>query len=179
MDNNSNRKQRRSIRLPEYDYSQNGYYFVTICCREKKCLFGRIRGGEMMLNTLGEKAEEEWKKTEEMRKDISLGEFIIMPNHMHGIIIIGNKSTENRRGTMPRAQQTEEFGRPTKNTIPTIIRGFKSAVTKYAKQNRYNESPWQRNYHEHVIRSDDALEKISDYIKYNPILWEKDKYFQE
>ena len=81
---------RKSLRLPEYDYSQAGYYFVTICTENKKCLFGKVENGKMILNQFGKIVDEEWKKTLEIRKNVLLDAFIIMPNHVHGILIINN-----------------------------------------------------------------------------------------
>ncbi|KKQ55107.1 MAG: hypothetical protein US74_C0041G0016, partial [Parcubacteria group bacterium GW2011_GWA2_38_13] len=82
---------RKSLRLPEYDYSQAGYYFVTICTENKKCLFGKVENGKMILNQFGKIVDEEWKKTLEIRKNVLLDAFIIMPNHVHGIIIAGDQ----------------------------------------------------------------------------------------
>ncbi len=133
----------------------------------------------MSLSKTGQIVHSEWFKTETMRLNISLDAFVIMPNHVHGIIIIKNDrsvlhSGTMNQGTMRCAPATiEKFGKPTSNTIPTIIRGFKSAVTN--RLNRKNNTPglklWQRNYWEHIIRNDKSMNKLRDYIATNPKKW--------
>lgn len=122
---------RRSIRLKNYDYSQGGMYFITICAYDKKYLFGKIVNEKMILNDLGHIVLKEWLKTGEIRKNIKLDEFIIMPNHFHCILNIIS------RGTACRAlsdSHIEKFNKPVHNSIPTIIRSYKSAVTKQINQ---------------------------------------------
>lgn len=183
---------RRSIRIKDYDYSREGLYFITICTFNHKCLFGYIDNDVMVLDEFGNIAYNEWLQTGEMRKNVVLQEFVIMPNHMHSIIEI-NDST--RRGTMLRAlvhrdtknegtwqrAPTEQFGKPTSNTIPTIIRGFKSTVTKQINniRNTQGQSVWQRSYYEHVIRNEKSYNRISEYIRYNAEKWLADKYYMD
>ncbi len=168
-------RRRKSIRLQEYDYSQAGGYFVTICTHERKCLFGEVVDGEMELNENGKIVKSEWLKTEEIRDNVSTGEFIIMPNHLHGILFIDEPT--DRRGTVHRAPTVERFGQPTSNSIPTIIRSFKATVTK--QTNEFRNTPglpvWQRNYFERVIRDEDELTRIREYIIYNLFKWQLDK----
>jgi putative transposase len=122
---------RRSIRLPGYDYGQAGLYFITICAWQRQCIFGAIEDGEMHLNPVGEIARDEWLKTAKMRPNIDIAEFVVMPNHVHGIIAIGDGMDVIGavgvigRGTMHRAptDDTEKFGKPTSNMIPTIVNG--------------------------------------------------------
>ena len=183
---------RRSIRIKEYDYSREGLYFITICTFNHACLFGHIDNGDMAMTEYGNIVYNEWLQTGEMRKNIILNEFVVMPNHIHGIIEI-NDST--RRGTMPRAlvhretkrqgtkhcAPTEQFGKPTSNTIPTIVRGYKSTVTKQI--NTIRKTPgqpvWQRSYYEHIIRNEKSYNRISEYIRYNPEKWLQDKYYMD
>jgi REP element-mobilizing transposase RayT len=162
-------RHRRSIRLQGYDYSQAGAYFVTICVQDRKCLFGDMANGEMALNDYGRAVQDEWLKTAEIRSGIQLGEFVVMPNHFHGILII------TRRGTACRAP-TERFGQPMAGSLPTIVRAFKSAVTKRINEIRLlpNDSIWQRNYYEHVIRNEADYRQIAEYIIDNPRRWEAD-----
>ncbi|MCK5760390.1 MAG: transposase [Candidatus Delongbacteria bacterium] len=189
---------RRSIRLKEFDYSQIGYYYITICTLDRYQLFGRIVNNKMVLNKFGLIAQKEWKNTSVIRQNVELDEFIIMPDHIHGIIII------NRRGVMPYALKNDlnnenidynnidhendmrTYGntplpfmenvqkntplRSPIQTIGSIIRGYKSAVT--IKVNQIRKTPkikiWQRNYFERIIRNQKALEKIRYYIRNNP-----------
>ncbi len=165
---------RRSIRLKEFDYSSENGYFITCVTRDRYCLFGQIVKGEMLLNEFGEIVRKEWFHTAELRPNIELmdDEFVVMPNHIHGIIWITNGS----RGTLQRAPTPtiEQFGKPVSNSIPTIIRLFKSTTTKQI--NLLRQTPgkpvWQRNYYEHVIRSENDYENHADYIENNPLGWE-------
>ncbi len=183
---------RRSIRLKGYDYSQPGLYFVTVVTQDHKMLFGDVVNGKMVLNKFGEIVRNEWLKTAEIRKNIELDEYVIMPNHIHGIIVIVNndgdmvrRGTMHRRGTMRRAptttvhQNIEQFGKPTSNTIPTIIRGFKSTVTKQINKirNMPGIAVWQRNYWEHIVRNEIELNRIRKYIIENPKKWNDDRNY--
>lgn len=118
---------RRSIRLKNYDYAGKGLYFITLCTAQRKNIFGRIINGELFLNPLGEIAKEEWAKTPEIRDNTSLGEFIIMPNHMHGIISIDYQIRK------PGKDEIGKFHSPS-HTIGAIIRGYKGATTKRIHQ---------------------------------------------
>jgi len=116
---------RRSIRLQGYDYSQAGAYFVTICTRNRECVFGETADGAMRLNEAGRIVADEWLKTTAILDEIELDEWVVMPNHFHGILVIGDC-----RNTARRAPTAEQFGHPVAGSIPTIVRSFKSAVTK-------------------------------------------------
>lgn len=118
---------RRSIRLKNYDYAGKGLYFITLCTADRKNLFGRIINGELFLNPLGKIAKEEWAKTPEIRNNITLGEFIIMPNHMHGIISIDYQISK------PEEEEIGKFHSPS-HTIGAIIRGYKGATTRRIHQ---------------------------------------------
>jgi putative transposase len=161
---------RRSIRLKDYDYSQAGAYFVTICTN-KESLFGEIEDGEMRLNQYGSIVHEEWLRTAELRNNIQMDAFVVMPNHMHGIIMI----TDDGRGVLQYAP-TKSFRSPSQ-TIGAIVRGFKSTTTKRINELRgsFGTSVWQRNYYEHVIRDEDDLNRIREYIQNNPLNWDQDE----
>lgn len=192
---NPNIHNRKSIRLEGYDYSSAGAYFITLCCRDRAHLFGEIINGSMELNQLGEIIEEEWIKTIEIRSHISLGEWVVMPNHFHGIIHIEKDLEQN-------SEHIGKFRSPSQ-TIGAIIRGFKGATTKRIKElifknpdspERANcnspqwDSPlsridpeksiWQRDYWDNIIRNQRAYENISNYIRNNPKKWEEDKFNQ-
>lgn len=169
---NSNRHHRRSIRLQKYDYSEIGAYFITICTYNRECLFGDIVNDAVILNELGVIAHDEWLRTVEMRKDIGLDEFVIMPNHLHGVITI--------KGHAQRAPTFEQFGKPTSSSVPTIIRGYKSAVTKQINEvyRAHEIKVWQRGYYEHVIRNEKSFCQIREYIVNNPMNWQQDEMNQ-
>jgi REP element-mobilizing transposase RayT len=168
------RHHRRSIRFKGYDYSRPGAYYVTICAQKKDCIFGRVVDGHMYLNDIGAIVYSEWAKTEDIRDDVVTDAFVVMPNHFHGILIL----FESRdRGTGPRAPTFENFGKPTRHSIPTIIRSFKATVTKQI--NEIRETPgkpvWQRNYYEHIVRNENELNRIRRYIIENPMKWDSDR----
>ncbi len=164
---------RRSVRLKDHDYSQAGAYFVTICTHEKECMFGRVIDGQMRLNEYGRIVEEEWVKTADIRSGVELDASVVMPNHFHGVLAI----VHGGRGTVHRAPTSERFGKPTSNSIPTIVGYLKSAVTRRINELRgTSRTPvWQRNYYEHVIRNEDDLNEIREYIVNNPLKWDLDR----
>lgn len=174
MTGNPDKHRRRSIRLKDYDYSQAGAYFVTICTYGKESIFGNVVDGEMQLNECGRVVEEEWVKTAEIRKNVELGVSVVMPNHFHGILAI----VDDCRGTARCAPTVgnRRFAKMTSASLPAIIRSFKSAATKRINELRgtHNTPVWQRNYYEHVIRNEDDLDEIREYIVNNPLKWDLD-----
>ncbi|MDR0819724.1 MAG: hypothetical protein LBN43_09170 [Oscillospiraceae bacterium] len=170
---------RRSIRLKGYDYAQNGAYFVTICTQGRQCVFGEVVNGEVRLSYTGVASLQCWNSIPEHFPNVKLDEFVIMPNHIHGIIVVDN--ADYRRGTACRASTDkgrtrtdagEQFSRPVKGSLPTIVRSYKSAVSK-----QLGKSIWQRNYYEHIIRNDEDYLRICEYIQFNPRNWEKDELY--
>ena len=165
---------RKSIRLKGFDYSTPGAYFVTVVTQGRNCLFGDIKNGEMHLSALGKIVREEWFKTTMLRPYVHLyeDEFVIMPNHVHGIIwLIDDELVGVRRR---RAPTEEQYGKPVAGSIPTILRAFKSSVTYRAGRELNIAKIWQRNYYEHIIRDQNDLENIANYIQSNPGNWEND-----
>jgi putative transposase len=179
---------RHSIRLKEYDYTQPGAYFITICAYQRMHIFGEVVNGEMVLNETGKIARAEWFKTAELRPYVKLheDEFMVMPNHAHGIIWIVDKAgvpcrhipdwAGQRAGQRP-VPTTESFGKPVRGSIPTIVRAYKSAVTYVVNntQNMRGAVLWQKNYYEHIIRNDRELNNIGWYIVNNPYNWLLDR----
>jgi REP element-mobilizing transposase RayT len=176
--------QRHSIRLKGYDYSQSGLYFITICCQDRIYLFGEITNDEMATNEIGKIAKNCWTEIPQHFKNTVLHEYIIMPNHIHGIIeITGKKNAVEpvealhatpQRPNQPDKNEFMSFVSPKSGTLSTIIRSYKSAVTKHAHQLMVDFA-WQRNYYEHIIRNDESYYRIANYIIDNPKNWEKDK----
>lgn len=168
---------RRSIRLRNYNYSRPGAYFVTMCIHDRtQRLFGDVVDEKMVLNNAGEIVRNEWQKTFQIRNELKMGEYVIMPNHFHGIVIIRDVSVGAYRHT-PLQNPETEFRSPSKN-IGAIVRGFKSVVTKRINELRKTpgESVWQRNYYEHVIRDGEkSLFQIRRYIQDNPLNWDSDE----
>jgi REP element-mobilizing transposase RayT len=174
MSYNPEKHNRRSIRLPEYDYGKPGVYFFTICTNKRVCLFGDVVQGQMTLNAYGRIIAEEWHRTERIRDHVALDAFVVMPNHVHGIIAITHRS-ERRRGVSQHAP-TRGFKSPSQ-TLGAIVRGFKGAATR--RINRRRGTPgtpvWQRNYYEHIVRDRRDLERIRRYIYRNPARWHRDR----
>ncbi len=171
MKSTPNQHHRRSIRLKNYDYSQSGAYFVTICTHNRECLFGGVINGKMALNEYAEIVRRCWLEIPQHFPHALLDEFVVMPNHVHGIFIINNVGVQNFE---PLQNQYQKI---IPKSIGSIVRGFKIGVTKWFRQNTYIHIVWQRNYYEHIIRNEIELNKIREYIINNPLQWESDKYF--
>ena len=203
MDNQQYPK-RKSIRLKEYDYSTPGYYFITICTKDKKCLFGEITDQGMKLNDAGRMVEKWFKEISKKYDRVICDEYVVMPNHFHGIIQIvgadlcvrpgfgnahdldlhldlnniGNKNKKQGRHTgLPLQDQNVNL------SIHEILQWFKTMTTnqyirgvKQSNWHSFNGKLWQRNYYEHVIRNDIDLDETREYITNNPKKWHLDKY---
>lgn len=172
---------RKSLRLRHYDYSQAGLYFITLCTHNRLPLFGVIIGGAMMLNDEGKIANEEWQKTQAMRSNILLHEFIVMPNHFHAIVeIVGAHCMRTDSPEIELQEGGTLQGRVQRApTLGDVIRGYKSAVTRGIRNLKGSPTIqiWQRNYYEHIIRNEAAYLKIADYIQTNPQRWLEDAYY--
>jgi len=164
---------RHSFRVQGYDYTQQGMYFVTICTFQRECLLGVVENEKMVANQMGRIVEEEWLNTPILRSNVLLDTFVVMPNHFHGIIEI----TPADRGKARRAPTVERFGKPVSGSLATIIRSFKSATTKRINEIRdtLGQPCWQRNYYEHIIRSEEELTRARTYIIMNPLSWHLDR----
>lgn len=164
---------RRSIRLREYDYSQPGAYYVTITTLRMRELFGEISAGVVRLSPLGRIVEREWLRLPNRFIGLELDEYVIMPNHIHGILVlIGNEDIQ-----VVGRPKVERFGNPVAGSLPTIVRSYKASVTGHWHRvlGRNANPVWQRNYYEHVIRNQQDLERIREYILMNPQRWDEDK----
>jgi len=186
-----------SARCQNWDYTSNGYYFVTICTQNRQYFFGDVVAGKMQLSPVGQIVAEEWQKTAEIRSYIELDEWVIMPNHLHGIIIIKNQPTpplvETPRWGVSQqewgvSQQEEEtFHRNVSTTTMTaksrlkpksvgsIIGQIKTACTKRIWKAGFDDFEWQDRFYDHIIRDDQSLHNIQQYIINNPVKWELDK----
>jgi putative transposase len=167
---------RRSIRLKGYDYTQAGAYFITIVTKDRACLFGRIVDGEMRLSHVGHIVRACWLAIPDHFPHAMVDEFVVMPNHVHGIIVLNETEHVGAPHDVPRPEP-EQFGKPVPGSIPTIVRSFKSAATKCI--NEYRSTPgapvWQCNYYEHIIRTEESLNCIREYILTNPLRWHLDR----
>jgi REP element-mobilizing transposase RayT len=156
---------RRSIRLKGYDYSQAGSYFVTICVQNRECVFGKIEQGKIHLSPLGIIADILWYEIKNHAKNTDLGAFTVMPNHIHGIIMllgVGEVEAGHARPLPPQhppPPQQSRFQNQGKNTLSSIVGSYKSAVSKHAHRLGFAFS-WQRNYYEHIIRNEQSYQNI-------------------
>lgn len=175
-----------STRLKNWDYGWNAPYFVTICTQNRECFFGDVVGGDMVLNEIGKIANDCWLEIPEHFPFVKLGEHVVMPNHVHGIVEI-DKPDDGRNDQFVETQnfaslQSDQYESSTKNkfgpqskNLASIIRGFKIGVTKNARLINPNFA-WQPRYHDHIIRNDESFQKISEYIINNPLNWPSDQF---
>lgn len=192
MTDRQNEHRRRSLRLKGYDYSQAGAYFVTVCAYGKACLFGEVEGGIMRLNGYGEIVASEWTRSAQLRLEIVCGEFVVMPNHFHGIVNIvgayGNTpdkqevANSRNKGVLPYEKGVLPYA-PTSSSrnVGSMVRGFKGAASRRINQLRSTpgDPVWQRNYYEHVIRDDADYNRIAEYVVNNPQRWTEDSLHPE
>jgi REP element-mobilizing transposase RayT len=189
-----------SNRAQWWNYNNNAGYFITICTANKERFFGEISNGKMHLSEIGKIAEIEWLKTTDLRPDMNLllGEYAIMPNHFHCIIIIGKNKYNTYKSTvvatqcnivetqcnivetqciasLRRQQQPNKFGPQSKN-LASIIRGFKIGVTTNARKIQPLFT-WQTRFYDRIIRDSEEYQRIADYILNNPANWQNDKFY--
>jgi REP element-mobilizing transposase RayT len=195
-----------SARLPGWDYGWNASYFITICTKDRECFFGEIVNGEMNLSKTGVIADLMWYEIKNHAKGVELDEFIVMPNHVHGIITLngederpptilnanGDSNVETRHALSPKKQNDnsivetrhalslpaqQRFQNQGKNTISSIVGGYKAAVTKHANRLKFDFA-WQPRFHDHIIRDEQSFQTISNYIINNAQNWSEDKFFR-
>jgi REP element-mobilizing transposase RayT len=205
MNRFKNRYRNSSARAYFWDYSWKATYFVTICTHDRIHWFGDIVNWQMNLSKIGQIVKSEWLKTFEMRPDmnLSMGEYVVMPNHFHAIIGIGKNKYNSKRNTVDdnengieyrcrdamhcvpttdndnnksTKQPKNKFGPQSKN-LASIIRGFKIGVTKNACL-IHPDFKWQPRFYDHIIRDDKSFQRISNYIINNPVQWQKDTFFR-
>ncbi|GAB4323766.1 MAG: transposase [Bacteroidales bacterium] len=206
MDKFQNRYRIATARAQWWNYGWNGAYFITICTKNREHFFGEIRNGKMHLSDIGKIAQIQWIKTFEMRPDMKLwmGEYVIMPNHFHAIIGIGENEYNSPSETQRAADRAADDGAggtdamhcvsttppdtniksnwispknkfgPQSKNLASIIRGFKTGVTTHARKFR-PDFAWQSRFHDHIIRNNAEYQRISDYIRNNPAKWQNDK----
>jgi REP element-mobilizing transposase RayT len=164
---NPDKHHRRSIRLQEYDYSQDGAYFVTICTSDRACIFGEVIDGTMYLNDAGRIVRAAWDETPDHHPWALLDAFVLMPNHVHGIIVLDGDSLRAGHRPAPTVKRS---------SLPDIIRAFKSFSAHKVNAARHTPGVpmWQRGYYEHIIRNEQTLNAMRQYIAHNPANWPAD-----
>ena len=176
---------RRSIRLKGYDYSQPGYYFKTVCTRERECLLGEVGDSKVFLNELGFLLEKTWRELPDRFPSILIDQFVLMPNHLHGIIRIKeqtqNEDVVKSGGLMnqtPTAKLCSDEWIMMKNpglTLGKIVRYYKARSALMVRNNMNISFYWQHNYYEYIIRDEYELSRIRKYIDLNPVNWSLDE----
>jgi putative transposase len=168
-------KKRKTLRLKHYDYSNEGHYFVTICTKNKKNIFGDIKNNLVNLSEIGEIAEKNWKNIQLHFNCIKIDKFVVMPNHIHGILNIDYGTDEvdtvgQRHAFAPNSYANRH------SVLSVVIGSYKSTVTKEVnREYAYMKFKWQTSYYEHIIRNEESLRKIREYILLNPARWEFDR----
>ena len=181
-------KSQKQYRYKGYNYAQDGFYFVTICCKNREMFFGDVIAGKMQLSKIGKIAEKFYLKIPDHFLFIKLDKFVIMPNHIHGIIEIDNETAGIRQCNVGTGQcpvptnmnanknNGSTFGHVTPKSLSVIVGSFKSATTKNVNL-KFNETgfAWQKRFYDRIIRNNDELNRIRQYIMDNPLRWELDR----
>jgi REP element-mobilizing transposase RayT len=179
------RPNRRSLRLQDYDYSQAGAYFVTICANNRQCLFGDVVDGEMVLNDAEQMIDKWWAELNRKFPTVQTDEHVIMPNHFHGIITINSDPVGADLGVCPNDGESpcaQASGAHIGAPLPEIIQWFKTMTTneyihgvKTSGWPSFRGRLWQRNYYEHTVHNEESLNRIREYIINNPLQWAYDR----
>lgn len=194
MDKFKNKYRISSARLQNWDYRWEGAYFITICTQNREHYFGEIVDRKMQLSHVGIIADILWYQIPHHNQNVELGAFVVMPNHIHGILIITPNDNDDGNGgdnvetghALSLQQQPSEQSKPIgqqrfqnigKNSISSIVGSYKSAVTKHAHRLQF-DFQWQTRFHDHIIRDDKSFQTISDYVINNPANWGDDKFFK-
>jgi putative transposase len=169
--------ERKTTRLLDYDYTQAGVYFFTVCVKEWKRVLGEVVGEDVVLTKEGEIVQAAWNELPEHYEDIKLDAYVVMPNHVHGIVwIIEAKETRVGEGLRPSpTKKTKRHG------LPEIVRAFKSFSARKINELRCTQGQpfWQRSFYDHIIRDDEDLYNHRKYIQENPLKWSLDEYYRE
>ncbi|HEX8269476.1 MAG TPA: transposase [Flavobacterium sp.] len=183
MEKFNNKYRIPSARYPNWDYSSAGAYFITICTHNREHYFGEIARDQLQYSNIGIIADILWHQIPYHRQNLELGEFVVTPNHVHGILMIAPSSIETLHATSVSSSSDQTLHAtslppipPKPNSISTIVRSYKSAVTRHAHRFGF-EFQWQTRFHDHIIRDDRSFQKISEYIINNPSNWRGDKFF--
>jgi REP element-mobilizing transposase RayT len=174
MEDNRSVKRYKSVRLPEYDYSSAGGYSVTMVSTSRECLFGTIADGEIRLNELGLIVRSEWLLSSDIREEVVLDEFVVMPNHFHAIVFL--KENAHCRAALPSRNSEPHKRERQPRSLSTLISGFKASSTRCINKirNTSGQRVWQPSFHEHIIRNDKELAQLREYIVNNPLKWHLD-----
>ena len=183
-----------SARWQNWDYGSDAAYFITICTKNREHYFGEIKNGKMHLSRIGVLADVFWHEIKNHSKNIELGAFVVMPNHIHGILILNGNNVDIDTRTQVETRHAlslpsspsppimapghQRFQNQGKNTISSIIGSYKSAISKHAQRFGF-KFEWQSRFYDHIIRDEAGYSRISEYIETNPTKWRTDKFFKK
>jgi len=175
-------KDRKLLRLTNWDYSSEGDYFVTICCHGRQSYFGSISNNAIMLSEIGLVASQYWLDIPVHFPHVKLDEFIVMPNHIHGLLILDYSLALPRHGmTIPSKhgsnQNINQFSKPVKNSISVIINQYKSSVKRWCNKNGFDNFQWQSRFHDKILHNENSIIMIREYIYNNPKNWSCDDLY--
>jgi len=173
---------RHSIRLRDYDYAQAGAYFVTICTKDRECLFGEIKDGVMVMNDAGKMVQSLWDELPQRYPGVDVDGFVVMPNHIHGIIVLTVGAGPCACPNSDCTNNGQPQGVAPTISLPDVVHRFKSLATaryrRGVRKNNWCPFPgrlWQRNYYKHIIRTEEEMKRFREYIQGNPMQWEMDE----
>ncbi|MGD2034367.1 MAG: hypothetical protein PVF73_04880 [Bacteroidales bacterium] len=166
-------QERKIIRLKNYDYTTPNLYFITICTMGMEPYFGRVLNKKMVYSAIGEKAIQNWLKIPGLFNKIKLYDFIVMPNHVHGILEIRRSPYSNQNSK----SASNKFGAQPKGSLPVIIGQYKSSITRWCNRNRFSYFAWQPRFYDRIIRNRHEFYRIRQYILKNPAKWTEDEYY--
>ena len=180
MDKYQNKYRISTIRMQEWNYGWDAAYFITICSKNNHCYFGEVLEGEMKLSNIGVLADVVWYEIPNHANNVELGPFVVMPNHIHGVIILHGNNSVSKKNDQKESKTDIPIGKTRfqaqgKNTVSSIIGSYKSAVTKHARRMGYDFA-WQPRFYDHIIRDKESYDRIAQYIVINPQKWDQDKY---
>jgi putative transposase len=186
--------ERKHIRLSDWDYSSEGVYFITICCHDRESFFGRLIDKKMVISEIGKMAFQFWKEIPEHFYHVRIDEFVVMPNHIHGILILDYSLAGTRHGVSLHNTSninvgpchgmalhrngTNQFSKPVKNSIPVIINQYKSTLKRWCNQNGFKYFRWQSRFYDHILRSEFSMNQVREYIITNPRNWLSDEMYK-
>jgi putative transposase len=176
-------KERKHIRLIDWDYSSEGVYFITICCKDRQFFFGKIEDNKMILSEIGLIASKYWLEIPDHFPHVKLDEFIVMPNHLHGILFLDYSLVGPRHGVALQLNQgsnqnNNQFSKPVKNSVSVIINQYKSSVKRWCNKNGYIHFQWQSRFYDQILHSENSIDFTREYIYNNPRNWIEDELYK-
>ena len=183
-------KERKHLRLKNWDYSKDGIYSVTICCHNKQKFFGNICDGQISLSEIGEISSKYWLEIPQHFSHVKLDEFVVMPNHIHGILILDcslvgtrhgvslHSSIDDKVGSCHGMTLQSQFSRPIKNSVSVIINQYKSSVKRWCNKHGHCNFQWQSRFYDQILKNEIAIDNIREYIHNNPRNWKEDELYQ-